>query len=164
MLKLCYRMQEVNFSALMAVYAESNGENGRENWPRESAGMQQLLAEQDFRQYLREVFFQTPGAAYAIWEVKGKYVSALRLEHYRDGLLLAGLETAPEYRRQGFAAKLVASVVGEFAGEKIYSHISKRNAASIAVHERCGFQKVMNHAVYVDGSVSHRAATYLIQT
>jgi hypothetical protein len=47
--------------------------------------------------------------------------------------------------------------------DKIYVHISRRNAASIAVHIACGFCKILDHAVYADGSVLRSSATYLYE-
>lgn len=162
MLKVFSSFRELNFPELMEVYAKSNMESGAENWPNESEGMQILLAEQDFRQYLREVFFMTPGAVYGVWMESGRYVSAMRLEPYRDGMLLEALETAPDFRRRGYAGKLIREFAANHFG-KIYSHIHKRNHASIKVHLKCGFHKIADHAVYVDGSVSHNSSTYLLE-
>jgi len=73
----------------------------------------------------------------------GRYVSALRLEPYRDGLLLEALETAPEQRRKGFAAALIRAVQCFLEGKtKLYSHVDKRNLSSLKVHEKCGFRIV----------------------
>ena len=118
-----------------------------------------MQAEQDFYQYLREVFFPTAGAVYAVWEENGTYITALRLEPYRDGLLLTALETAPEYRRRGYAQKLIEAVLEELPGEKLYSHVSKTNAASLRTHISCGFQKILDHAAYLDGSVLRSSCT-----
>lgn len=153
MLYLAKSLQQLHFGKLMEVYTESNAEK---------AGL--LQAEQDFYQYLRDCFFTTPGAVYAVWQEQGTYVSALRLEPYKDGLLLAALETAPEHRRRGFACKLIRAVLTEFAEKKIYSHVNKRNLPSLAVHEKCGFQKISDSAAYIDGSVNERAITLCYQS
>jgi GNAT superfamily N-acetyltransferase len=116
-------------------------------------------AEEEHRAYLQEVFFRTPGAVLALWEEAGKYVSALRLEPYRDGLLLEALETAPAERRKGYAGKLIQAVQERFAQEKIYSHVSKRNIPSLRTHEVCGFRRIAENAVYADGSVTSRSCT-----
>ena len=108
---------------------------------------------------MNEVFFRTPNAVYAIWEEDGKYISALRLEPYREGLLLEALETAPIYRRQGFAEKLMLSVLDKFSDTKIYSHVSKRNLPSLRIHEKCGFRRILEYAAYIDGSVNRRCCT-----
>lgn len=160
MLKIVRSLKELDFSGLMKVYSEGNLENGRDSYPEEPAGRQIMLAEQDFYEYLRQVFFRTEGAVYLVWEERRRYVSALRLEPYQDGLLLEALETAPEERRKGFAKMLLREVLQEFAGEKIYSHVHKRNTASRRIHEACGFQKILDHAVYADGSVLHSSVTY----
>ena len=158
MLYLATKLREVNFSALMGVYEEGNRENGALVHPGLPQGQQILRAEQSFHQYLKEVFFPTAGAVYAIWLENDIYVSALRLEPYEDGLLLEALETAPAHRRKGYAEKLLRAVQVEFP-QKIYSHVSKKNTASLAVHQKCGFRQVLDYAKYIDGSVVRGAVT-----
>ena len=158
MLHLATKMQQVDFAQLMAVYAQGNAENGKELYPRLSAQEKILRAEQAFYQYLSECFFKTTDAVYAIWEENGEYLCALRLEPYEDGLLLAALETAPQVRGQGWATKLIQAVQAAFP-QKIYSHVGKRNAASLAVHRKCGFSQVQDYARYIDGSVARNAYT-----
>ena len=162
MLKLVYGMRELNFSALMAVYAEGNAENAEEFYPREERSAGIRLAEDDFYQYLTQIFFRTNGAVYAIWEEQGIYISALRLEPYRDGLLLEALETQPDHRRKGFARNLILAVLRwlqEQGSSPVYSHIHKRNHASIQTHLACGFERISEQAVYIDGSVTDRSCT-----
>lgn len=151
MLYIATSLQQLRFGQLMEVYLESNLEKA------ERIGL--LQAEQDFYQYLDECFFPTPGAVYAVWVEGNEYISALRLEPYKDGLLLAALETAPRHRRKGYAKKLIDAVLAEFSHQSIYSHVRKPNTASLSVHERCGFRKIADTAVYIDGSVDDRAVT-----
>lgn len=61
MLYLARSLSRLHFSSLMAVYAESNRENGREFWPEEPEMRQIQLAEEDFYRYLSQVFFRSPG-------------------------------------------------------------------------------------------------------
>ena len=121
------------------------------------------MAEQSFYQYLKDIFFPADGAFYAIWEADGCYVSALRIEPYRDGLLLAGLETAPDHRQKGYALLLVQAVqkmLSEKGPVTIYSHVRKNNHPSRKLHEKSGFRMISDSAAYIDGSVSFRACTY----
>jgi len=158
MLLLAENMNAFTFSKLMDVYVEGNLENGQDLWPELSQNEKLLRAEQAFYQYLNEDFFKTTGAVYAIWEENAVYLSALRLEPYQDGLLLEALETAPEFRKKGYAVALIEAVKSEFPG-KIYSHVGKRNIASLRTHEKCGFQRFLDHAVYIDGTVARNAYT-----
>lgn len=159
MLIVAGKMRDIAFFKLMETYQEGNLENGQERWPDEPAGRQLALAETDFYNFLQQVFFKTDGAVYLIWEEKGTYISALRLEPYRDGLLLAALETHPQMRKQGFAEKLVKAAL-EYVGETVvYSHVSRNNTASLRTHEKCGFEKALDYAVYADGSVNNRCFT-----
>ena len=154
-------MKDLSFGKLMEVYAEGNLENGQERWPDEPEYRQIALAEQEFYQYLQQVFFKTDGAEYLIWSENGRYISALRLEPYREGLLLEALETAPASRRKGYAAKLIQAALAYTGNVKIYSHVGKNNVASLRTHETCGFVKIMDYAVYADGSVDNRCCTLI---
>ena len=107
MLHLARNLTQLRFGSLMEIYEEANREHGQMLWPDEPEMRQIQLSEQDFYRYLNEGFFRTPGAVYAVWEAGGQYVSALRLEPYRDGLLMEALETTPEQRRRGYAAALI---------------------------------------------------------
>ena len=165
MLILAHSLRELRFGELMEVYAQSNEQTAAQ-WSDLPGGYALTLAEQDFRQYLREVFFPTAGALCAVWEEEGSYVCALRLEPYRDGLLLAALETAADQRCRGYAVTLVTEVQRYLAQQravKLYSHIAKRNTASRKVHEQCGFRIISDHAVYINGSVDHRCDTWLYE-
>lgn len=159
MLIIAKSVRELNFGLLMGIYEESNRENALERWPELPEGQRMLMAEGDFYQYLREIFFTVPGSVCCIWEENGTYVSALRLEPYRDGVLLEALETAPTLRCRGYGEKLIRAAIERCGGTRIYSHVGKSNEASLAIHKKCGFNRTLEYAVYVDGSVNHRCCT-----
>ena len=161
MLHIAHSLRQLSFGALMKVYAEGNRENGEEFWPELSEGEQILQAEQEFYQYLQQVFFRTQGAVYCTWEVHGELVCALRLEPYRDGLLLEALETSPDQRGKGYAKSLIRAVLTFFESQKVYSHVGKRNIPSLKAHLSCGFRRVSEQAVYADGSVNDRCCTMM---
>lgn len=159
MLIIAHKLHEFTFGKLMEVYTEGNLENGHDQWPDETKSRQIALAEQEFYNYLQQIFFRTDGAQYLIWEESGRYVSALRLEPYQDGLLLEALETIPAVRRKGYAVRLMQAALESVGKVKVYSHVHKRNVASLRTHEKCGFTKVLDYAVYADGSVNDRCCT-----
>lgn len=166
MLVVIRSVRELRFGELMAVYEQSNLEMGRRLWPQETRDRQFALAEQDFFDYLRQCFFTLPGSVYCLWQEDGHYVSALRLEPWKDGLLLTGLETTPSRRKKGYACKLVRGVQAYLARQgtvRLYSHISKCNEASIGVHMKCGFRKLFDYAAYNDGSTDRKAWTYIYE-
>lgn len=166
MLIIAKSMAELSFDALMEIYVEGNRENGERLWPEMPEEERMTLAKQEFRRYLTEQFFPKPGAVYAIWEMEGQYVSALRLEPNRDGLLMEALETLPEQRRKGYAVTLIRAVqawLREQGKVKVYSHVSKRNTASLKTHERCGFRRFLDHTVWFDGSVNPNAYSMLYE-
>ena len=158
MIIIASALSELSFSKLMEVYLEGNLEKAHDEHGElsEYAGLQ--LAEQDFYQYLRECFFAAPGARYAVLEENGAYRSAVRWEPFMDGMLISALETAPSERRKGHAERLLREVLLRM-DTKVYSHVSKKNTASLAVHKKCGFRIVADRARYLDGSVNPRAYT-----
>jgi len=160
MLRLFHSTAGLSYSALMQVYQQSVIAAGRQDYPMLSATEQIIQAENDLFAYLKIMFQSDPKALCAVWQEDGVYKAALRLEAYRDGMLLNSLETSPGDRRQGYAFKLIRSVLQHLSHEIIYAHIDKSNFASIALHEKCGFTKVMEHAVLLDGSVVYHDYTF----
>ena len=144
MLIVARKLSELHFSALTEVY-----------------GIESLQKEQDLYAYLREELF--PRGMCCVWQVQGRYVSALRLQPWGDGWLLEGLQTHPAYRRNGYGKQLVTAVLQELDLPKVYVHIQRCNAASVSLHIACGFQKCLPYATYLDGSVYHSADTYVYQ-
>jgi len=165
MLIIATKLSDIRFSDLMEVYLEGNTQNGSERYPAHSPQQQLLFAEQDFYQYLQEVFFRQKHAVYALWQAGSRYTAALRLEPYLEGLLISALETRPDDRHKGYATMLINAVIDYLAadgGGILYSHVSKHNKASIVVHQKCGFEKILDHAVYLDGSVMNNCYTFQI--
>ena len=163
MLLIAKSLRELDFRQLMDVYEEGNRENARQQYPQlpESQGVSE--AEQDFYAFLKEGFFAVSGAFYAAWTVDGRYVSALRMEPYRDGWLVEAVETKPDCRRNGYAYSLMKAVFSALQAGKVYSHIHKKNLPSQKLHEGLGFRRCADRAVYIDGSVNDRCATYLLE-
>lgn len=162
MLYVISSMSQLNIEQLMAVYLEGNIENGAEFFPDFNREEQIIKAESSFIDYLREDFFRHKDAAYYVWEAGGAYRSALRLEPYEDGMLLEALETAPDSRRKGYAHALILAVLAYIKEQNVsvvYSHVGKRNIASLKIHEKCGFQRIKEYATYIDGTVTQNSCT-----
>lgn len=155
MLRMIRSMRELDFRALISVYCDNEEILGRHDQYPEK----RLDAEQEFYRYLKEVFFRTSGACYAVWEQDGRYLAALRLEPYRDGLLITALETVPEARGKGCATALLSAALQEFTNHIIYSHVRKDNFPSLRIHEKCGFTRVSDFAVMLNGSVTYSYCT-----
>jgi GNAT superfamily N-acetyltransferase len=163
MLIICSRISQLRWSELMAVYAEGNLENGRDLYGHLPQGQQILRAEEDFYSYLHHDFFRCAAERYFIWEENGRYISALRMHPFEDGLLVEALETRPEFRKKGYATQLLQAVIEQLQPEKLYSHIGKKNAASIATHQKCGFRKILDFSRYGSGEINTFCHTYLYE-
>ena len=129
-------------------------------------GLERVYGEAVDRSFLRCDFFRKPGAMVCLWLEGDEVVCALRLEPWKDGFLLAALQTAPTCRRCGYARSLLRAVqryVREQECTKLYSHIHHRNMASIRLHAQCGFQKISDTAALLDGTITAQMGTYLCE-
>ena len=161
MLHIIRNSRAMDFSQLMNVYEDSNRLWAQEHYPYLSESEQQLRTEQDMYGNL-QCFLLDRRAFYALWEQDGVYVSAVRFEPYEDGLLLEALETAPAARGKGYATALVRAALSQMTEKcPVYAHIQRNNTASVKVHRACGFEKLYDHAIFVDGSVSQRYYTFI---
>ena len=116
-------------------------------------------------EYIQQDFFVENGTLCCVWQDHGKYYSVLRLEPYLDGVLITGLETDPTQRRRGYGRRLMQSVIDYLSDKnlnRVYSHIEKRNKASIALHQQIGFVQILDYAKYIDGTVSANSATFVL--
>jgi len=162
MLIIASSLDQLDFSALMDIYAEGNEENALEFWPGKSPVERLRLAHESFYEYLRDGFYAQAKGTYYIYKESGAYLSALRLESFMDGLLLEALETRPDARRKGYAKTLIKAVQTLLpAGTKVYSHVDKSNAASIASHEACGFEAAYDYGLCADGEKYDYQFTFL---
>ena len=155
MLEIVRTIKELNIRHLLDVYSDSLDEVARNKGEALPYGLRMLEAEQDFLGYMRD-FLSFPGAFLALWTHDSLCVSALRVEPYDDGYLISGLETKTEQRKMGYGKKLLREVVQNLDHAvkcRIYSHVSKRNTASLHLHLSCGFFVVSDYAVLLDGSV-----------
>ena len=157
MLKIVSKMGQLPFGALMEIYAQSNGEMARGQWPRLGAAEALQRAEMEFYQYLRHDFFTMGDSFYALWEEGGKPVAAARLERWRDGWLLEGLETHPDHRGKGYASGVLQGVLDR-VHLPVYVHVAKGNRVSLHIHEKCGFIRHRDTAL-VNGDYDGRFVT-----
>jgi ribosomal protein S18 acetylase RimI-like enzyme len=147
----------------MEVYRQTNQKNAAEEYAYMETEQGILEAEQDHYAFLSE-FFRLPQTFLALWVSEGVYKAALRVEPYADGVLIEGVETAPDSRGKGFGTLVLKNTLNYLVAngaDKVYSHIAKDNLASINLHEACGFRKLTDYAIFVDGSVDQRSFTYV---
>lgn len=165
MLEIVRQLSDLSFSSLCDLYWSEPSVLGDKDSIQTDDCRRRMADEQDFYAYLRSVFFMTPEAFYAIGVDAGRYVSAVRVEPFRDGYILAGLVTHAAFRRHGFGKKLLSGVIDyvKSSGDvRLYSHIDRQNYASIELHKCCGFREILDYAVFLDGSVSQKYHTFLL--
>ena len=138
---------DLNKRKLMDIYGESNLENTDFFFPDETnkeTAVQKV--EESFLSFLRNEFFVQNEAAYWILEENSVWYSALRTCKVLNGpYYLEALETRPDFRGKGYASLLLSNVLDtlkENGPFRICDCVSKKNIASLKVHENCGFQIV----------------------
>lgn len=151
---------QMDIHMLLELYRESNIQRAREiRWCDKPSDRLDIV-EDEFLEYLRTDFFASQGAFYAVWQERDLYVSALRVEPFDDGVLVEAVETHPQYRRKGFAKRLIKEVLAMVDKKyPVYSHVHKNNTASVGLHISCGFQYYLPHAKYIDGTITSNAYT-----
>lgn len=160
MLEFVSAMSSINIGELKAIYCHQIADCARNHYGHQEINLQYLNAEQDFFEDLKQ-FLRIEGARYALWRSQGRCVAAMRLEPYLDGILITDLETAPEERCKGYATQLLMAVRYAYPDMTLYSHIAFRNMQAIHLHQRCGFIKHLDYAIFVDGSIFADHCTYI---
>ena len=129
---------------LMDVYAESNFENTDAFFPDEAdkeAAVRKVEA--GFLDFLKNDFFRRAQASCWILEENGLWRSAARTCRVRGELFyMEALETRPDSRKQGCAARLLTGITEEMKKEgpfRLCCCVSKKNTASLRTHRKCGF-------------------------
>lgn len=136
--------EDIDGRRLMDIYAESNFENTDYFFPDEKDKKKAVkMVEEGFLDFLKNDYFTHPESAYCIYAENGVWISAARVFHALDDLYyLGGLETHPDFRRQGYAKRLISGIIDELkkcGSFRLYSSVGKRNTPSLRTHESCGF-------------------------
>lgn len=136
---------DIDQRRLMDLYSESNLENTDYFYPDiEDKAWAVGKVEEGFLDFLENEFYVKEGSVYWILEEDGVWLSALRTTELEGRTFyIEALETHPDHRRQGYAAKLIEGVIGELkkgGGFRLRSCVDKENAPSIAAHLHCGFK------------------------
>ena len=141
------RYADLDERMLMDLYAEGNLENTDYFFPgiKDKAEAVRKV-EAGFLGFLQDEFMDRPGNTYWILEENGVWVSALRTTRIRPGLYyIEALETRPDCRRKGFAARLLTGVAETLKKDgpfRLCCCVSKKNTASLKTHLACGFAVV----------------------
>ncbi|MBO4915994.1 MAG: GNAT family N-acetyltransferase [Oscillospiraceae bacterium] len=160
-------LESVDFQKLMEIYVEGNAENISYFFPDETdhlAGLHKV--ERKFYDYLKTGFFNKRGSSYYVLEDGGNWVSAIRLfpvEGQKNTFFAEALETAPKYRRKGYARKMISLLYDKLKEDgdfEITDTVNKHNTVSVNLHLSCGFEVYKDPAVCVlNGQVDKNAYT-----
>lgn len=134
---------DIDKRKLMAIYSEGNKENADYFYPQTEDRTEAVeKVETDFCNYIKNEFFSGQNVYYVL-ECENEWVSALRLYRIEDNFYyIEALETAPKFRRKGYATQLLNGVIKDLQAEgsfKLCDCVSKKNTASLNTHKKCGF-------------------------
>ena len=149
MLKIANTIRQLDYTQLLQVYSE------------QLQGCGVYGSESEFYEDLTSFLFD-PDRFCCLWVCDGRYAACVRVEPYRNGILMTCLETAPERRRKGIAQALLSSVfelLRQQGCRFVYVHINKKNRPSLALHNKLGFRVIADSARLADGTVSQKFFT-----
>lgn len=161
MLITILRPEELDGDRLMEIYRESNKENAEYFYPDMDKTEATRRVAREFVEFVKRDFLNGTNR-YLVWEQDGVWVSTLRLYLVREGFYyIEALETHPDFRRMGYGARVLSETLktleknGPF---EVHDCVSKKNAASIATHLKCGFVIDSDVGVdYLNGERNERA-------
>lgn len=132
------------------VYPEGSLEIAQEKNPELEDLSEAIREEEEYFVGFLKRFMESEQNRYYVLDIDGRWVSALRLTRLDGFYYLEALETAPEYRRNGYAAQLIGEVIAliKEGGEvTIRSNVNKSNVASLVTHKKCGFSIELENGV-----------------
>lgn len=137
-------MDHIDKRKLMDLYYEGNLENTDFFYPEITDKKQAVeKVEKRFLHFIDTEFLSSTNNTYWVLEEHAVWVSALRLYRIDENLYyMEALETHPDFRRQGYASKLLTSVIEELKKQgpfRLCDCVSKKNIASVKTHKKCGF-------------------------
>ena len=140
-------MNQIDPRKLMDIYSEGNLENTDYFYPEiKNKQIAVEKVEADFLKFIETDFFSKENNTYQILEEDGLWVCALRLYHIKNNLYyIEALETRPEFRKRGYALKLLTCVIKhlkEKGSFQLFDCVSKKNIPSLKTHEKAGFKNV----------------------
>ena len=164
MLLILRSPEELDVPKLLAIYRESTLKHCQGMYPSETFAASLERYEAGYAAFMREEFFAKPGRFWMVETVEELWVSTLRLlpldEH--NTWMIGSLETHPDHRRKGYAARLLTDTIRfleETHGEIVLlSGVRKHNTASLRTHLRCGFIRE-KETWTEDGETSDRTCT-----
>ena len=137
--------EELDVPKILAIYRESSLENCQGMYPAETAAASLEQYEAGYAGFMREEFFAQPGRLWMVEIADGLWVSALQLLPFEgpNTWRIEALETHPDHRRRGYAARLLAETIRYLeethGAVTLLSDVGKRNTASLRTHLRGGF-------------------------
>lgn len=143
MLRIFQQMNEPEMYRLVReIYPEGCIENASDKHPELTDLTDAIKEEEDYFVEFLKRFFKQEQNTYYVLETNAQWVSALRLTKINDFYYMESLETAPEHRKNGYAARLINEVItylSQYGPVMIRSNVNKKNEASLATHRKCGF-------------------------
>lgn len=158
-------LDDSTVTGLLHVYAETTADLFEKDFAGHYDNEEKAHAAQaqDYAHFIASFIAQDDRYIFALRE-DGVIAAALRVIHLGgDNWYLEALGTAPQYRAQGCARRLLTKTLRcmrVLCANSIVSVVRKDNAASRAVHEACGFSDTGDAAKDMEGTVIEECRIY----
>ena len=102
---------------------------------------------------MENFIFKKHTNSYSFTDQNGKTISKLKFYDYKlknfDWVLIADVETDPEYRGQGLASKLLntiySDITSRYPNKGLYLFVRPDNHTAIKLYKKLGFMKVKDY-------------------
>ena len=159
MLILAHNRDELRMTELAELYGNDLQVPWQDDLPEEPDAESLAQLRGEFTVYLSARFFSKPEILpgirpfYAVWEVEGNYVSALRVHVYSQGLSLEALCTAAGERGKGYATELLKATAAHLArlGHfDLYALVPKHGKQVQRILQSAGFVRILDYGTRQD--------------
>ena len=159
MLILAHNRDDLRINELAELYGSDLQVPWMDELPEESDDESLALLRAEFTVYLSARFFSKPEILpgirpfYAVWEVGGKYVSALRVDVHSRGLSLEALCTAANERGKGYATELLkatAAHLAQLGHFDLYALVPKHGKPVKRILQSVGFIRILDYGTRQD--------------
>lgn len=159
---------EKTIAALLCVYAQTTEEIYKKKYEGRYGSDKYARAAlaQDYSDFIAEFITQNDRYIFAVKENE-TYAAVLRIIQMSEfGWYIEAMETAPQYRRKGFARYLLKQTLRcmrNLGAKTIISVIGNDNLASLALHISCGFTDTGKTPKDIEGAPFERFSIFEYQ-
>lgn len=114
-------------------------------------GNQSCAETEDFQDddFFEDLLDADGACLHGIYHENGCIAGSCFVTEYEDSVCISSVYTDKRYRRQGFATRLIKSVISKYKGKKIMLHVYGENENAVSLYKKLGFIVVESVYTYI---------------